>query len=110
MENGDTETEDGLLRWIAGVMGFELHTESEYLSSSCEPGRWWFMSKPFCSYTDESCPGWKITLSFYTQKELLGAVLSSRTAFMGPAGRILHNPFCGMSKDEAALRMAVAGA
>lgn len=69
MENESAETEDRLLRWIAGTMGFELHHESEY-STRCdmyEPDRWWFISKPFPhGYTDKPCPGWRMTISFYT--------------------------------------------
>lgn len=106
MESEDAETER-LLGWIAGAMGLELHQESEYLG--VEPGRWWFMSRPFPrGYTDEPCPGWKITRSFYTQKELLDNILKSGTAFLD-AGQPLRNPFRGMSRDEVALRMAVAG-
>jgi hypothetical protein len=108
MESEDAETER-LLRWIAGAMGFELHCESEYFVN-CEPGRWWFMVKPFPrGYTDELFPGWKITRSFYTQKMLLDNILKSGTVFLD-GGQPLRNPFCGMSRDEAALRMAVAGA
>jgi len=108
MEEKDPELEDRMLRWIAGAMRLELHSEAEYLPY--EPGHWWFMSRPFPrGYTGEPPVGWKITRSFYTQKELLDVVLSSRTAFLD-AGKPLHNPFRGMSRDEIALRMAVAGA
>ena len=111
MENEDQETEDGMLRWIAGVMGFELHHESEYNHSGMyEADRWWFMSKPFPrGYTDKPCPGWRMTMSFYTQGELLSDILKSRTAFIDGCN-ILRNPFCGMSRDEIMLRMTVAGA
>lgn len=111
MENGDAEIEDRLLRWIAGSMGFELHYESEYNRSGMyEADRWWFMSKPFPrGYTDEPCPGWRMTTSFYTQERLLSNILKSRTAFIDGCN-VLRNPFYGMSRDEVALRMAVAGA
>ena len=111
MENEDPETEDGILKWIAGAMGFELHHEAEYChNGTYEPDRWWFMSKPFPhDYTDEPCPGWRETISFYTKKDLLDDILKSRTGFLD-AGRPLHNPFRGMSRGEIALRMAAAGA
>ena len=108
MEKKEPNAEDGMLKWIAGAMGFELHHESEYFAGY-EPDRWWFMSRPFPrGYTDEPCPGWRTTISFYTQKELLDDILKSRTAFLD-AGKPLHNPFRGMSRGEIALRMAVAG-
>ena len=111
MEEKELEAEDGMLRWIAGVMGFELHYESEYdYSGTYEADRWWFMSKPFPrGYTDKPCPGWRITMSFYRQGKLLNNILKSRTAFIDGCN-VLRNPFYGMSKDEVALRMAVAGA
>lgn len=110
MENEDPETEDRMLRWIAGRMWFELHHESEYVhNGTYEEDRWWFMSMPFPrGYTDKPCPGWKMTLSFYTQRKLLDDILGSRTAFLD-GGNPLRNPFYGMSRDEIALRMAVAG-
>lgn len=110
MEEKETDAEDGMLRWIASSMGFELHHESEYSArrGTYEPDRWWFMSKPFPrGYTDEPCPGWRMTTSFYTQRKLLDDILGSRTAFLD-GGWPLRNPFYGMSKDEIALRMAVA--
>ena len=111
MKNEEPEVEDGMLRWIADAMGFELHYEAEYVRNNAyEADRWWFMSRPFLrGYTDEPCPGWRTTISFYTQKELLDDILKSRTAFLD-AGKPLHNPFRGMSRGEIALRMAVAGA
>lgn len=59
MEEKEPEAEDGMLRWIAGVMGFKLHHESEYDRNGIyEADRWWFMSKPFPrGYTDKLCPG-----------------------------------------------------
>ena len=110
MEEKASEAEDGMLRWIASSMGFELHHEAEYVrNGTYEPDRWWFMSKPFPrGYTSERGPGWRETISFYTKKDLLDDILKSRTAFLD-AGRPLHNPFRGMSKDEIALRMAVVG-
>jgi len=109
MEEKEPEAEDRMLRWIAGVMGFELHQESEYFAGY-EPDRWWFMSRSFLrGYTDKTCPGWRMTVSLYTQGKLLNHILKSRTAFL-EAGQPLHNPFYGMSRDEIALRMAVAGA
>ena len=72
--------------------------------------RWWFISKPFPrGYTDKSCPGWRMTMSFFTQEKLLSNILKSRTAFIDGCN-ILRNPFYGMSRDEIALRMAVVGA
>lgn len=111
MEEKEPEVEDGMLRWIAGVMGFELHHESEYVHNGAyEADRWWFMSKPFPrGYTDKSCPGWRMTRSFYTQGKLLSNILKSRTAFIDGCN-ILRNLFYGMSRDEVMLRMAVAGA
>ena len=108
MENKSAEAEDRLLRWIASAMGFELHSEFEYLSNY-EPDRWWFMSKPFPrGYTDKPCPGWRMTISFYTQEKLLSNILKSRIAFIDRSN-VLRNPFYGMSRDEIALRMAVVG-
>lgn len=49
-----------------------------------------------------------MTTSFYTQKKLLSNILKSRIAFIDGCN-ILRNPFYGMSRDEIALRMAVAG-
>ena len=112
MDEKETDVEDGMLRWIASSMGFELHHESEYSTQRgmYEPDRWWFMSRPFPrGYTSERGPGWRETISFYTKKELLDDILKSRIAFLD-SGRPLHNPFRGMSRDEIALRMAVAGA
>ena len=112
MENESAETEDRLLRWIAGAMEFELHHESEYSTrhDMYEPDRWWFMSKPFPrGYTDKPCPGWRMTISFYTQEKLLSNILKSRTAFIDGCN-ILRNPFYGMSRDEIALRMAIVSA
>lgn len=113
MEEKEPEAEDGILRWIASSMKFELHHESEYSAYSGmydEPDRWWFMSKPFPrGYTDKPGPGWRITRSFYTQRKLLDDIFESRTAFLD-GGQSLFNPFYGMSRDEVALRMAVAGA
>ena len=111
MENEDPEAEGRILKWIAVAMGFELHYEAEYIhNGTYEPDRWWFMSKPFPrGYTDEPCPGWRMTMSFYTQRKFLDNILKSRTAFIDGCN-ILRNPFCGMSRDEIALRMAVAGA
>lgn len=112
MENEDPETESRILKWIAGVMGFELHHESEYYNSGgvFELDRWWFMSKPFPrGYTDKPCPGRRMTTSFYTQGKLLSNILKSRTAFIDGCN-VLRNPFNGMSRDEVMLRMAVAGA
>jgi len=110
MEEKELEAEDGMLRWIAGAMGFKLHHESEYeRNGTYEADRWWFMSKPFPrGYTDEPCPGWRMTMSFYTQGKLLDDILGSRTAFLN-GGSPLRNPFYGMSRDEIALRMAVVG-
>lgn len=110
MEEKEPETEGRALRWIAGVMGFELHHESEYVrNGTYEEDRWWFMSMPFPrGYTCESGPGWRLTMSFYTQRKLLNHILGSRTAFLD-GGTPLRNPFYGMSRDEIALRMAVAG-
>ena len=110
MEEKEPEAEDRMLRWIADVMGFELHHESEYdRSGMYEADGWWFMSKPFPrGYTSERGPGWRMTMSFYTQGKLLDDILGFRTAFLD-GGRPLHNPFYGMSRDEIALRMAVAG-
>ena len=110
MEEKEPEAEDGVLRWIAGVMGLELHHESEYdRSGTYEADRWWFMSKPFPhGYTDKPCPGWRITRSFYTQGKLLDDILGSRTAFLD-RGEVLRNPFYGMSRDELILRMTVVG-
>lgn len=116
MEEKEPETEDRMLRWIAGAMGFELHHESEYSDRRgvYEPDRWWFMSKPFPrGYTSEREPGWRATISFYTKKDLLDDILKSRTAFLmaKPLGADRpSNPFYGMSRNEIALRMAVAGA
>lgn len=111
MEKKELDVEDGMLRWIADAMGFELHYEAEYVRNGAyEADRWWFMSKPFPrGYTDEPCPGWKMTTSFYTQRKLLDDILRSRTAFLD-GGQPLYNPFYGMSRDEIALRMAIAGA
>lgn len=114
MEEKETEAEDGMLRWIAGAMGFELHHESEYSklggAGIFESDRWWFMSRPFPrGYTGEPGPGWRMTRSFYTQGKLLSNILKSETAFLDN-GEVLRNPFYGMSRDEIALRMAVAGA
>ena len=111
MEEKEPEAEDGILRWIASSMRFELHHESEYdHSGAYEPDRWWFMSKPFPhGYTDKPCPGWRMTMSFYTQERLLSNILKSRTAFIDGCN-ILRNPFYGMSRDEIALRIAVVGA
>ena len=110
MEKKELNAEDGMLRWIAGRMGFELHYEAEYVSNGTyEADRWWFMSKPFPrGYTDVPCPGWRITRSFYTQRKLLDDILGSSTAFLD-GGRPLCNPFYGMSRDEITLRMAAAG-
>lgn len=111
MENEDLETESRMLKWIAGAMGFELHCEAEYVcNGTYEADRWWFMSKPFPrGYTCKNTQGWRMTISFYTQKKLLDDILGSRTAFLD-GGQPLRNPFYGMSRDEIALRMAVAGA
>ena len=111
MEEKTSKTEDMLLRWIAGAMGFELHHESEYdRSGAYEVDRWWFMSKPFPrGYTREHIQGWRMTMSFYTQRKLLDDILGSRTAFLD-GGKSLRNPFYGMSRDEIVLRMVVAGA
>lgn len=113
MEEKEPEAEDGILKWIASSMKFELHHESEYSAHRSmydEPDRWWFMSKPFPrGYTDKPCPGWRMTISFYTQEKLLSNILKSRTAFIDGCN-VLRNPFYGMSRDEIALRMAVAGA
>lgn len=114
MEEKEPEVEDGMLRWIADAMGFELHHESEYSklgdAGIFESDRWWFMSKPFPrGYTDKPCPGWRMTISFYTRGQLLNRILESETAFLDN-GEALRNPFYGMSRDEIALRMAVAGA
>lgn len=111
MEEKDPEAEDRALRWIAGVMGFELHHESEYVHNGAyEEDRWWFMSMPFPrGYTGESGPGWKMTLSFYTQRKFLDKILGSRNVFID-GGQPLRNPFYGMSRGEIALRMAAAGA
>ena len=108
MENEDQETER-MLRWIAGVMGFELHYEAEYVrDGTYEVDRWLFMSRPFPrGYTDGG-PGWRMTMSFYTRKKLLDHVLKSRTAFID-GGRSLQNPFYGMSENEIRLRMAADG-
>lgn len=110
MEEKEPKVEDGMLRWIASSMGFELHYESEYdRSGTYEADHWWFMSKQFPrGYTDKSCPGWRITISFYTQGKLLSNILKSRTAFID-GGNVLRNPFYGMSRDEIVLRMTVAG-
>ena len=111
MENEEPESEDRMLRWIASSMGFELHHEAEYVhNGTYEPDLWWFMSKPFPhGYTSEHGPGWRMTMSFYTQRKLLDDILGSRTAFLD-GGQPLRNSFYGMSRDEIALRMAVAGA
>ena len=111
MENEDPELEDRMLRWIASRMGLELHYEAEYVRDGAyEADRWWFMSKPFPrGYTRQRTPGWRITRSFYTQRKLLDDILGSSTAFLD-GGRPLCNPFLGVSRDEIALRMAVAGA
>ena len=111
MENEDPEAEGRILKWIAGAMGLELHHESEYDRSGVhEADHWWFMSKPFPrGYADKPSPGWRMTMSFYTRGELLSDILKSRTAFIDGC-TVLRNPFRGMSRDEIALRMAVAGA
>lgn len=111
MEEKEPEAEDRMLRWIACSLGFELHHESEYdLFGMYEADSWWFISKPFPrGYTDKACPGWRMTMSFYTQEKLLSNILKSRTAFIDGCN-ILRNPFYGMSRNEIALRMAVAGA
>ena len=99
-----------MLRWIADAMGFELHYEAEYVRNGAyEADRWWFMSKPFPrGYTDKPCPGWRMTRSFYTQDKLLSNILKSRTAFIDGCNT-LRNPFRGMSRNEIALKMAIAG-
>jgi hypothetical protein len=111
MEKEEPESEDRMLRWIASSMGFELHHEAEYVrNGTYEPDRWWFMSRPFpYGYTSERRPGWRMTTSFYTQRNLLNNILGSRTAFLD-GGKVLRNPFYDMSRDEIALRMAAAGA
>ena len=112
MEEKEPEAEDRMLRWIACSLGFELHHESEYSTrrDMYEPDRWWFISKPFPrGYTDKPFPGWRMTMSFFTQEKLLSNILKSRTAFIDGCN-ILRNPFYGMSREEVALRMAVAGA
>lgn len=111
MENKEPEAEGRMLRWIAGGMGFELHYEAEYAcNGTYKADRWWFVSKLFpCGYTDKPCPGWRMTISFYTQEKLLSNILKSRTAFIDGCN-VLRNPFYGMSRDEVALRMAIAGA
>ena len=111
MENEGPETEDRILKWIAGAMGLELHYEAEYIHSGAyEADRWWFMSRPLPrGYTSERGPGWRMTRSFYTQRKLLDDILGSRTAFLD-GGTPLRNPFYGMSRSEIALRMAAEGA
>ena len=112
MEEKEPEAEDGMLRWIASSMRFELHHESEYSiyrGMYDEPDRWWFRAKPFPrGFTDKPCPGWRMTISFYTQEKLLSNILKSRTAFIDGCN-VLRNPFYGMSRDEIALRMTVVG-
>ena len=111
MEEKEPEAEDRILRWIACSLGFELHHESEYdRFGAYEVDSWWFISKPFPrGYTDQPCPGWRMTMSFFTQEKLLSNILKSRTAFIDGCN-VLRNPFYGMSRDEIALRMAVVGA
>ena len=109
MENEDPETEDRMLRWIAGAMGFELRCESQYGLGTFEPCRWWFMLRPPFRDASEFYPGQRMTRSFYMQGELLNRILESRTAFLD-GGNPLRNPFYGMSRSEIALRMAIDGA
>ena len=111
MENEDQKAEGRILKRIAGVMGLELHHESEYVhDGTYEADRWWFMSKPFPrGYTCEGVPGWRMTMSFYTRRKLLDDILGSRTAFLD-RGEVLRNPFYGMSLEEAEVRLAVMGA
>lgn len=71
--------------------------------ANCIAGTTWHVAKKL-----ESRQVLRLTVSYFSPKELLGRMLDYYQAF-NLCGRVADNPFYGMSPEEVELRLAVVG-